>query len=84
MFGLSGLRLGVVVGLRSGDSLLLPAPGVVVGWVADVVVDERMRLLPVGVHLVFAVTALGWKERKRMSDGDKITSTVLVSRKKMI
>lgn len=78
VFGLSGLRLGVVVGLRSGDPLLLPAPGVVVGRVADVVVDKRMGLLPVGVHLVFAVAALEWRKRERMSDGDRITSTISV------
>lgn len=66
LFGLSGLRLGVVVGLRSRDSLLLPAPGVVVGGIADVVVDEGMGFLSVGVHLVLAVASLRENDRERI------------------
>jgi len=53
-----GLRLGVAVCRRTRDAFLLPPPRVVVGGVADVVVDERVRLLPALVHLVFAVAAL--------------------------
>ena len=58
MVRVARLRLGVAVGLRPGDAFLLAAPGVVVGGVADVVVDEGVGLLPVGVHLVLAVAAL--------------------------
>lgn len=52
------LRLGVAVGLCPGDALLLAAPRVVVGGVADVVVDKGVGLLAVGVHLVLTVAAL--------------------------
>lgn len=58
MFRLARLGLGVAVGLRSGNALLLAAPGVIVSGVAYVVIDKRVGLLPVGVHLVFAVAAL--------------------------
>lgn len=57
--GLAGVGLGgVAVGLGAGDALLLASPGVVVGGVADVVVHEGVRLLAVGIHLVFTVTTL--------------------------
>lgn len=68
VFRFSGLRFGVVVGLRSWDALLLSAPGVVVGGIADVVVDEWMGLLSVRVHFILAVTApLSWKSLKAPS-----------------
>lgn len=70
LFGLSGLGLGVVVGLRSRDALLLPAPGVVVGGIADVVVDEGMGLLAVGVHLVLAVASLRLEKERENRDKD--------------
>ena len=57
------LGLGVAVGLSPGDAFLLAAPGVVVGGVADVVVDEGVGLLSVGVHLVLTVAAL-WGGRE--------------------
>lgn len=67
MIRVSGLRLGVAVRLRPGYAFLLAAPGVVVGGVAYVVVDEGVRLLAVGVHLVLAVAALrGTKERRHV------------------
>ena len=53
-----GLGLGVSVGRRAGDALLLATPGVVVGGVADVVVDKGVGLLSARIHLVFAVAAL--------------------------
>ena len=59
MVGVARLRLGVAVGLGAGDALLLAPPRVVVGGVADVVVDEGVGLLAVGVHLVLTVAALG-------------------------
>lgn len=58
MFRVARLRLGVAVGLRPGYAFLLAPPGVVVSGVADVVVDEGVGLLSVGVHLVLAVAAL--------------------------
>lgn len=58
MLGLARIALGVAVSLCPGDALLLPPPRVVVGGVADVVVDKGMRLLVSRVHLVLAVTAL--------------------------
>lgn len=54
----SRLRLSEAVGLRSRYSLLLAAPGVVVGWVAYVVVDKRVGFLSVWVDLVLTVAAL--------------------------
>lgn len=53
-----GLRLGVAVSWRTGDTLLLPPPGVVVSGVTDVVVDEGVGLLSALVHLIFTVAAL--------------------------
>lgn len=58
MIRVTGLRLGVAVGLCPGDAFLLAPPGVVVSWVADVVVDKGVGLLPVGVHFILTVTAL--------------------------
>lgn len=58
MIRVARLGLGVAVRLRPGYAFLLAAPGVVVGGVADVVVDEGVGLLSVGVHLVLAVAAL--------------------------
>lgn len=58
MIRFARLGLGVAVGLCPGYALLLAAPGVVVGGVAYVVVDEGVRLLSVGVHLVLTVAAL--------------------------
>lgn len=62
MLRLPRLGLGVAVGLRSGDSFLLAAPGIVVSGVAYVVVDEGVGLLSIGVNLVLTVAAL--KESK--------------------
>lgn len=58
MIRVARLGLGVAVGLRAGYAFLLAPPGVVVSGVAYVVVDERVGLLPVGVHLVLTVAAL--------------------------
>lgn len=69
VLGLARLGLGVAVGLRPRDALLLAAPGVVVGGVADVVVDEGVRLLPALVHLVLAVAAL--QERRRRGEQEQ-------------
>lgn len=52
------LGLGVAVGLCPGYAFLLAPPGVVISGVADVVVDEGVGLLSVGIHLVLAVAAL--------------------------
>ena len=56
---LARVALRVAVGLGPRDALLLPAPGVVIGGVADVVVDERVGLLVARVNLVLAVASLG-------------------------
>lgn len=56
-----GLGLRVAVRRRAGHALLLPPPGVVVGGVTDVVVDEGVGLLPALIHLVLAVAALWTK-----------------------
>lgn len=56
---LARVTLGVAVRLGPRDALLLAPPGVVVGGVADVVVDEGVGLLGVRVDLVLAVTSLG-------------------------
>lgn len=53
-----GLGLGVAIRWWTGDALLLPSPGVVVGGVADVVADEGVRLLSALIHLILAVAAL--------------------------
>lgn len=53
-----GLGLGVAVRRRTGDAFLLPPPRVVVGGVADVMVDEGVGLLPALIHLIFAVATL--------------------------
>lgn len=63
MLRVARLGLGVAVGLCSGYAFLLAPPGVVVSGVADVVVDERVGLLPVGVDLVLAVAALRSKDK---------------------
>lgn len=65
MIWVAGLGLGIAVGLCPGYALLLAAPGVVVGGVAYVVVDEGVGLLSVGVHLVLAVTALRIRNFRR-------------------
>lgn len=75
MLGLARIALGVAVGLGPGDALLLPPPGVVVGGVADVVVDEGMRLLVPGIHLVLAVTALKNGMGERAEPGTSPDST---------
>lgn len=59
MVRLARVALRVAVGLGPRDALLLAAPGVVIGGVADVVVDERVGLLVARVNLVFAVASLG-------------------------
>lgn len=53
-----GLGLRVAVRWWTRDALLLPPPGVVVGGVADVVVDKGMRFLSALIHLIFTVAAL--------------------------
>ncbi len=50
--------LGVTICRRPRDALLLPAPGIIIGGVTDVVVDEGVGLLPVWIQLVFAIAAL--------------------------
>lgn len=52
------VRLRVTIRWRAGHALLLPPPRVVVGGVADVVVDKGVGLLAALIHLVFAVAAL--------------------------
>lgn len=66
MVGLPGVALGVAVRLRPRDALLLPPPRVVVGGVADVVVDEGVGFLVARVHLVLAVAALKDGDRGRV------------------
>jgi hypothetical protein len=59
--GVQRLWLCISVGRGARDALLLAAPGVIVGGVTDVVVDEGVCLLlpaPVLIHLVLAVAAL--------------------------
>lgn len=56
--------LGVAVRRRPRDALLLPAPGIIVGGVTDVVVDEGVGLLPVWIQLVLAVAALFLNEKE--------------------
>lgn len=63
MLRVARLGLGVAIGLCPGYAFLLAPPGVVVSGVADVVVDERVGLLPVGVDLVLAVAALRSKDK---------------------
>lgn len=53
-----GLGLGVAICRRARHALLLPPPRVVVGWVADVMVDKRVGLLAALIHLIFTVAAL--------------------------
>lgn len=73
-----GLGLRVTVRRRSRDALLLPPPGVVVGGVADVVVDEGVGLLAALIHLVFAVAAL----RAKSGRGDcEITQKIHLMQK---
>lgn len=55
--------LSIAVRRWPWDPLLLPTPGVVIGRVADVVVDEWVCFLMGWIHLIFAVTAL-WSEKK--------------------
>lgn len=69
MVRLARVTLRVAVGLGPRDALLLAAPGVVIGGVADVVVDERMRLLVARVNLVLAVASLGGQR----TDGVSVT-----------
>lgn len=59
--------LGVAVRWRARDALLLSPPGIIVGGVTDVVVDERVGLLPVGIQLVFAVAALQVNEKEEFT-----------------
>ena len=56
---LARVALRVAVRLGPRDPLLLPPPRVVVGGVADVVVDERVGLLVGRVGLVLTVASLG-------------------------
>ena len=67
MVRLARVALRVAVGLGPRDALLLAAPGVVIGGVADVVVDERVGLLVARVNLVLAVASLGGQRTDRMS-----------------
>ena len=69
MVRLARVTLRVAVGLGPRDALLLAAPGVVIGGVADVVVDERMGLLVARVNLVLAVASLGGQR----TDGVSVT-----------
>lgn len=66
--------LPVAVSRWPWDSLLLPAPRVVVGRVTDIVIDEGVCILMGWIHLIFAVTAL-WSQRR----GGKIQSKGLSS-----
>ena len=66
-----GLGLRVAVRRRTRDALLLPPPGVVVGGIADVVVDEGVGLLPALIHLVLAVAAL---RANQEGGGDRVSS----------
>ena len=59
MVRLARVALRVAVGLGPRDALLLATPGVVIGGVTDVVVDERVGLLVARVNLVLAVASLG-------------------------
>lgn len=63
-----GVGLRVAVRRRAGHALLLPPPRVVVGGVADVVVDKRVGLLAALIHLVFAVAALETNQERRLGD----------------
>ena len=69
MVRLARVTLRVAVGLGPRDALLLAAPGVVIGGVADVVVDKRMGLLVARVNLVLAVASLGGQR----TDGVSVT-----------
>lgn len=61
-----GLGLGVAVCRWTSDALLLSPPGVVVGGVADVVVNKGVGLLPTLIHFVFAVAALSVNSSKSL------------------
>lgn len=78
MVRLPGVALRVAVRLGPGDPLLLPPPGVVVRGVADVVVDERVGLLVVRVHLVLAVAPLaGQRTGCQWPRGDRSACSAL-------
>lgn len=56
---LARVALCVAVGLSPRDPLLLAPPRVVIGGIADVVVDKGVGLLVVRVDLILAVASLG-------------------------